>query len=197
MHRIPRGSIRIAVPDVSQQTGYSCGPSSLESIAKFYGVGSEDEREFIRGLRMDPRVGSHAHQIRRLAKSYGLRAREYKRMSPAQLRQELRWRHPVLLAIQAFGRARQGADVHVNGRFDYGTDWNHGHWVVAIGYDRDGFFFEDSLIQARRGWLPSEELVSRWHDTGPRGRHQSFYGLAVWRGGKRASSYATLAERIP
>ncbi len=57
---------------------------------------------------MDPRVGSHPDQLRRLAKSYRLKVREYNKMSLAQLRQELRWRHPVMLSIQAYGLEPQG-----------------------------------------------------------------------------------------
>ncbi|MBI3449887.1 MAG: C39 family peptidase [Acidobacteria bacterium] len=196
MHPIPRNAVRIAIPDVTQQTGYSCGPSCLESIARFYGVGKEDEWEFVRGLRMDHRAGSHPYQIRRLARSYRLHVREYNPMSFAQLHQELRWRHPVMLMIQAYGRARLGKRRLTRWRRNYIPDWDDGHWVVAIGYDREGVFFEDPSIQARRGWLSRDELMCRWHDTGPHGRHLPFYGVAIWRPGHRQSSYAGTAERI-
>ena len=196
LYRIPEGAIKVRVPDVTQLTDYSCGPSCLESIAKFYGVGKEDEWDYVREMRMDPRVGSHPDQIRRLARRYRLKVREYQKMSLAQLRQELRWRHPVMIMIQAYGVKRRGKRRHMAWRRDYRPDWDDGHWVIAIGYDRDGFFFEDPSIEARRGWLSSEELLSRWHDTGPHGRHLPFYGVAIWKPGEHVSSYETMAERI-
>ncbi len=196
MHRILKGAIEVPVPDVTQQTDYSCGPSCLEAIAKFYGVGKEDEWQFIRGLRMDPRVGSHPDQIRRLATSYRLKVREYDPMSLVQLRRELRWRHPVMLMIQAYGLKPGGKRRHMVWRRNYTPDWDDGHWVVAIGDDREGFFFEDPAIEARRGWLSSDELLSRWHDRGPHNRHLPFYGAAIWMPGRHVSSYETMAERI-
>ena len=145
---------------------------------------------------MDPRVGSHPDQIRRLARHYRLKVREYDPMSFAQLRQELRWRHPVMIMIQAYGLKRQGKRRHMAWRRNYTPDWDDGHWVIAIGYDREGFFFEDPVLEARRGWLSSEELLHRWHDTGPHGRHLPFYGAAIWKPGQHVSSYVTQAERI-
>jgi predicted double-glycine peptidase len=46
---IPRGAIRIPVPDTTQQTDYSCGASSLQAICKYYGVGYDDEWEVVDG----------------------------------------------------------------------------------------------------------------------------------------------------
>lgn len=52
-HSIPPGAIRVPVPDVTQQTDYSCGPSCLEAICKYYGVGKSEEWQYVRGLCMD------------------------------------------------------------------------------------------------------------------------------------------------
>jgi uncharacterized protein len=196
-HRIPRGAIRIPVPDVSQQTDYSCGASCLEAICKYYGVGKEDEWQFIRGLHLDRRVGVHPGQIHRLARSYRLSVRSYPLMTLARLKRELEWRHPVMLMIQAYGQDRVGKRRQVRWRRDYTPDWNDGHWVVAIGFDREGVFFEDPLLQGVRGWLSFAELNSRWHDTGPHGKHLPHYGLAIWLPRHSASAYESRAERIP
>jgi len=34
-------------------------------------------------------------------------------------------------------------------RKSYKGIWSEGHWVIAIGYDRDGMFFEDPLPPCR------------------------------------------------
>ncbi len=189
---IPDGAIRIAVPDVTQQTDYSCGAASLQAVAKYYGVGPDEEWEFVRDLRMDHRVGSHPDQIRRAATEYGLMCRDYDPMTIDELRTELDQRHPVLLMIQAWGEEK------VNGawlpRGDYQDDWKDGHWVVAIGYAPGAVFFEDPSLQAVRGYLLDEQLDRRWHDTAREGRHMDHYGLAMWHPQVNDSAYATRAE---
>jgi predicted double-glycine peptidase len=193
-HPIGRGGLRVPVPDTTQQTDYSCGASSLQAVCKYYGVGPDDEWEFTDALKMDRRVGSHAFQIKAAARRWGLRCREYQPMSYAQLRAELQQRHPVLLMIQAWGEEKVGG--RRRWRRDYRNEWKDGHWVVAIGYDREGFFFEDPSLQAVRGYLTQVELEERWHDVGPRRCRMRFYGMALWHPGRRRSAYETRAERI-
>jgi predicted double-glycine peptidase len=193
-YRIPRGSIRVAVPDTTQQKDYSCGASGLQAVCKYYGVGYDDEWEFVDALDMDHRIGSHPYQIKKVAHRCGLRTREYQPMTVRQLQRELGWRHPVMLMIQAWGQAR------VNGywrwRTSYADHWDDGHWVVAIGYSPAGVFFEDPSLQGVRGFLTYAELASRWHDTGPRQKQVPFYGLAIWHPQRRRSAYESHAERI-
>jgi len=189
IHHIRPGAIRIALPDTTQQHGYSCGAASLHAICNYYGVGPPHERDVIQALGMDRRIGSHPHQIKRVARRYGLAVREYSPMSLAQLRRELDRQHPVMVMIQAWGE---------NGgrpRRDYQNHWADGHWVVAIGYDDDGVIFEDPSLHAVRGFLADDELLARWRDTGPRGRRMERYGLAVWRP-RFKSSRDTQAVRI-
>ena len=193
--RIPQGAIRIPIPDTTQQTDYSCGASSLQSVCKYYGVGPDDEWEYVRDLNFDHRVGSHPDQIQRAARRYGLRCKEYLPMTIAQLRNELRMRHPVMLMIQAYGervRRRKLRPI-----LDYRRDWKDGHWVVAIGYDTEAIYFEDPSLQAVRGYLRDDELEQRWRDTARHGVHKPQYGLALWHPQIRKSVYSSRAERIP
>jgi predicted double-glycine peptidase len=143
---------------------------------------------------MDPRVGSHPDQIRRLAKKYGLECREYEKMNFAKLRAELRQRHPVLLMIQAWGRQKRRGRMRP--RLDYRNDWKDGHWVVAIGYDSEAIFIEDPSLQAVRGYLRDHELDLRWRDTGRHGKHKDHYGIAIWHPHTQDSAYTTRAQRI-
>ncbi len=189
---IPPGAIRIPVPDTSQQKDYSCGASSLQAVCHYFGVGKEDEWEYVVDLKMDTRIGSHPFQIRRLARHYGLRAEECQPMSIRQLRRALRQRKPVMLMIQAWGE-EEGESGY---RKSYKDIWVDGHWVVAIGYDREGIFFEDPSLQAVRGYLKDKELEERWHDVGPHQRHVPNYGLILWKPGFEESQYTTRAERI-
>lgn len=191
-HPIPRNAIRIALPDTSQQTGYSCGPSCLQSICHYYGLGKEDEGEFVDDMDFDHDEGSHPFQITKLAEKYGLKFKEYQPMTMEQLKRELRSRKPVMLMIQAWGMKRGEEDY----RKSYRGIWGEGHWVVAIGYDQEGVFFEDPSLQAVRGFLAYAELEERWHDVGPEEEHIEHYGLVLWKPGAKVSAYTSRAERI-
>jgi predicted double-glycine peptidase len=194
VHRIKHGAIKVAVPDTSQQTDYSCGASSLQAVCKFYGIGPQDEWQYVDALHMDPRVGSHPFQIKRLARRLGLTIKEYSPMTLGQLRRELDRRHPVMLMIQAWGEEERNG--RTRWRKTYDGVWEDGHWVIAIGYDEDGVIFEDPSLQAVRGFLDYDELIRRWRDTGPHGRHIIQYGLAVWHPRSRGSAYEARAVRI-
>ena len=189
-HVIPPRAIRIPVPDTTQQTDYTCGASALQAVCKYFGVGPDEEPEFVRDMRM-PRTGSDPEHIIRAVEKYGLRHREFFPMSRAQLKGCLDRRRPVILMLQAWGETRLGAP-----RRGYKTIWEDGHWVVAIGYDGRGVFFEDPSLQAVRGFLSFGELDVRWHDWGPKYEHMDHYGIAVWGPGARRSVYETRAERI-
>lgn len=192
-HPIPNNAIRIPVPDTIQQEDYSCGASALQAVCRYYGVGKlAEEYEFVDALGMDKRIGSHPFQLKRLAERLGLRTREYFEMTLEQLRACLQKRQPVLLMIQAWGEEKGKSGF----RRSYEGIWMDGHWVVAIGFDHTGVFFEDPSLQAIRGYLSDEELETRWHDVGPRGAHLEHYGLAVWLPPGQAAGYMKRAERI-
>ena len=59
-----------------------------------------------------------------------------------------------MVALQAYGNRKQQLA-------NYAEGWTDGHWVIAIGYDREGIFFEDPSLQAVRGYLTDEVLIER------------------------------------
>jgi predicted double-glycine peptidase len=194
VHRVAPGSVRIDLPDATQLTDYSCGASALQAICKFYGVGPDEEWQFVERLKMDRRIGSHPFQIIKLAHALGLKTREYHGMTPDQVKRELDSRHPVMLMIQAWGEERVRGKTRA--RRDYSADWDDGHWVVAIGYDRHGFIFEDPSLELIRGFIAYDDLMTRWRDTGPHGRYMPNYGLAIWHPRRKTSAYDSTAAPI-
>ena len=46
--KIPRGAIKVPIPDVTQKASYSCGAVCLEAICHYYGVCMDDEAGFVR-----------------------------------------------------------------------------------------------------------------------------------------------------
>jgi predicted double-glycine peptidase len=183
--RIPRGAIKVELPGVTQQTDATCGAAALNAICAYFGVGPGGERRIAKDLGMDPRTGSHPDQIARAARRYGLSVEEHQPMTAAALRRNLDRRRPVLLMLQAWGRAGQS----------YARAWQHGHWVVAIGHDRAGVYFEDPVLEIARGFLEHAELDRRWHDVGRRGVRLERYGMVLWKPGV-AAAHLRLARPI-
>lgn len=186
---IPEGAIKVPLPDTRQGEDYSCGASALQAISGYFGVGPEEEEDYVRDLKMDTRIGSHPFQIIRAAKRYGLRVFGKEFMTIEEVKAFLDQGKPVMLMIQAWRDSE--ADE------SYKKEWGEGHWVVAIGYDRAGMYFEDPSLAAIRGFIPYAELEDRWHDVGPRRRHIDHYGLAVWKPRMLRPAYLTRARRIP
>jgi len=182
--RIPPGAIRIDLPNTTQLRDYTCGPAALLAVCAYYGVGPGDEAACERELGIAS-SGTDPEHITRAARRWGLTIQEHVPMTDAQLRDCLRRRRPVVMMLQAWGGERS-----------YRRTWKHGHWVVAIGYDREGIYVEDPLLHASRGFLSYAELDERWHDWGPRKERIERYGVALWRPGVRRSRYANRARSV-
>jgi len=156
---------------------YTCGASCLLAICKYYGLGPDEEDNYTLDMKIDKLEGSHPYQVIEAALKYGLSYLEVCPMSIDQLKENLREKKPVMLAVQAWAEKANQVDLY---KF-YSAAWEFGHWVVAIGFDNDGIFFEDPVLQAVRGYLPNKDLLDRWHDVGPKGSNLVQYGLVLWK----------------
>ncbi len=183
---IPRNAIKAPVPNVEQGSDSTCGAAALQAVCGYFGVGPNLEGDYVRDMKFDPRIGSHPHHLARTAREYGLEAEEHLGMSTEELKRVLRSGVPVVLMIQAWGD-----------RATYAGVWDQGHWVVAIGYDRGGVYFEDPSLGPIRGYLTYQQLDDRWHDVGPRNRRMVRYGLVLRKPEKLGShSYSVSARMI-
>lgn len=182
--RIPRGAIRVELPNVVQRQDYTCGAAAVLAIATYYGA-EVTEAELVDVMAFDRRGSDPAH-LHAAAAHCGLRVQEVQPMSDAQLRACLDRARPVILMLQAWGD-----------RASYVDHWTDGHWVVAIGYDRRGVYFEDPMLECVRGYLPYAELGARWHDlAGPDDARVERYGLAMWRPRSRGGAQLGRARRL-
>lgn len=66
---------------------------------------------------------------------------------------------------------------------NYKKDWDDGHYVVAIGYDKNHLYFEDPY-SVLRTYLSIKEVNERWHDDTVKMGKLKNIGIAVY--GKRA-----------
>jgi uncharacterized protein len=186
---IPRGAILIPVPDTRQQTGYTCGAAALRAVCEYFGVGPRTEGEFAEDMKMTSAGADPEHLIRALDK-YGLRHKAFHRMSMRGLKGSVDRGRPVIMMLQAWGGTKK------NPWPNYRNDWSDGHWVVAIGYNDDGVFFEDPSLRRVRGFMGFDELKVRWHDVGPHLGHMYYYGLAVWRSPRESGNRPGRSEHV-
>jgi ABC-type bacteriocin/lantibiotic exporter with double-glycine peptidase domain len=182
--RIPAGAIKVPLPESAQVRDYTCGAACMQSVAAYFGAlekaWGEEELASVMGIASD--VGAHPHNIVKGARRFGLQWEEKWPMTDAELLSYLDRGIPVLLMLQAW----RTPDRRKRRWAGWLSEWGEGHWVVAIGYDREGVYFEDPVLTGARGFLPYEELFERWHDVGPYWRkpyekYMYQYGIALWR----------------
>jgi len=194
-YSISRNAIKVPLPDTKQKRNYSCGPAAVMAVCRYFGVGFDYEKDFIRlfeKLGMKPSVGSHPYHLEKVLRYFKLKHKGFCDMTIKQLRSYLRNGLPVIMMLQAYGEDRNGIPLKT-----YEGVWKEGHWVVAIGFDETGIFFEDPSLEAIRGYIPYNELEVRWHDTGAKNEPIEHYGLVVWKPKTfPARSYAMLARYI-
>lgn len=168
-----KGAIKVPVPDTSQETDTTCGASALLAVCLYYQVGPKKEKLVAKAMHMDMKNGSDPEDILRAAMFIGLHHESVQPMTIDRLKQFLDQGIPVLIMLQAW------SDPLV----DYVNDWDDGHWVVAIGHDKNGIYFEDPSIARRRGFLTYHELNLRWQDVGKDNQPVPQHGLALWKPG--------------
>jgi len=163
----------IQLPNTVQAADYTCGAAAVLAICRYYGVGPATEAAVVADMGFGE-DGSDPLHVLRAATRYGLHHREYRSMTRRQLERCLDRARPVLLMLQAWpDRAPLVGFAEV---------WDTGHWVVAIGHDAKGVYFEDPSLADARGFLSHDALAERWHDIeGADEHHVQHYGLALWR----------------
>jgi predicted double-glycine peptidase len=175
---IPVGAIKIPLPDIEQPDGYSCGAASLLSICWAYGLGPKDVKTLEQRLHATPADGIYYKDMARYAERHGLKAVIEAPMSIQRLKWYIDQGKPVICSLQAY------SDDHSP---DYTKDGD-GHFVVAIGYDRDdNFYFMDPSAKwdggranPRYSCLTRKELELRWHeDEGMKGAHEFYQHLGI------------------
>jgi hypothetical protein len=183
-------SIRVPVPDIAHLTDTSSGVSALLIICKYYGLGPEDEEEYARDLSLDT-IWPDPERIVAAGQRYGLTVEARCPMRLDELKSFLEQRKPVVLLLQAWGEEDDEAP-----RTGYRDIWEDGHYVVAIGYDRTGVYFEDPSLQGIRGYLSFEDLEERWHSWGRNQEELDHFGAAMWKTTDGPPAYLSRARHI-
>ena len=174
---IPEAAIKIPLPDVFQETNYSCGAAALASLFNYYSKGPIDERQIGQLMGMT-KSGTDPYQIVSAVKKVKLRYKEYRNMNITKLKRSIYLKRPVMIMLQAWGNKQKYESC--------GNNCKDGHWLIAIGYDKENFYFEDPSLYRTVGYIRINELDSRWHDVesysskDTKVHFTDHYGIAIW-----------------
>ena len=137
-------------PELRQAYEYDCGANALQSVLTYYGL--EFNEETILKEVKTSKFGTSVQNIENVAKKHGLNVNSEK-MAIADIKKYINEKIPVILLIQAWSE---------NKKTNWQKDWTDGHYVVAIGHDKNKIYFEDPYA-FERAFLTFEELEERWH----------------------------------
>lgn len=161
------------VPDCMQMNNYSCGVGCVQAVAQRHGHWGY-QAEWAQELGTTPDQGTHPVRIVRCLRHLGLDARLVEGMTAAELRREMDRGHSVIVDYQAWADgkggtgARGGKDFHgptgARGAHDYSSEWESGHYSIAVGYSATHIFIEDPSLLGTTGVLTWNDFVTRWHD---------------------------------
>jgi predicted double-glycine peptidase len=149
-----KGSKVLDFPELRQTYSYDCGVSAAQSVLTYYGYTEDEEALFKKVKPTNPELkeyGVKTKDLVKLFKDRNLSAEIVKGLSAKDLPKYIEANIPVIILIQAYGNKKT-----------YATSFKDGHYVVAIGYDRDRIIFEDPSSYTRN-FLTFKEVDERWH----------------------------------
>lgn len=158
-------------PEFRQVFNYDCGAAAMEAILMYYGF-DVPEKKIIK-IAETNKHGTRVSGLLKVAKKFGLKYKSCT-LDIDDLKKNIDEGKPTILALQAWLKK----DVK-----DWSKHWADGHYVVAIGYDANKFYFEDPSATIRT-YLTFKELEERWHDLDAM-TNKKFYHLGITFYGKK------------
>jgi predicted double-glycine peptidase len=158
----------VRVPLTRQATDYTCGVAALQSVLAYYG---DDEREGVlaKACKASTVSGTRYSRMAQYAKSKGYQVAVKMDSTLEELQALLDQKLPVICLIQAW----PGREV------DFTNDWDDGHYVVAIGYDKDNVYFMDPSTIGNYTFIPKPEFLKRWHDCESKTKKYNHFTMVI------------------
>jgi uncharacterized protein len=166
----------IKVPWCRQENTTYCGPAAMQSLIYYYFANNSKER-FIHQDTLAKELetgeeGTPFCTFEKVAKSHGLKAKSYHNMGLHSLKSHLDRGRAVICSIQAW------RDFYT----PYKHDWDDGHFVIAIGYDKKNIYFMDPSVLGNYTFIPIHQFLKRWHDLDVDGVTKLIQsGVVIWR----------------
>lgn len=155
------------LPQLRQTFNYDCGAKALQSVLVYYGF--EIREDHIIKKAGTHKWGTPIKGIKKVIKEYGLKCTA-KEMTIDHLKRYIDKNIPVILVLQAWRNKK---------KIGWEKDWIDGHYVVAIGYEKDKILFQDPS-SFEHTYLKYDELNKRWHDVDTKRKKYYHYGIAVY-----------------
>ena len=182
--------VMLDFPRLRQVHKYDCGAIVTQAILEYYGKDIREDK--VMKFAGTKKSGTQIKRISGVLEKYGLKTKAGK-FTISHVKKYLDKGHPVILALQAWDeRNKDWEDLKKETEFykkknipkkDWENEWCDGHYVVAIGYDKNKMYFEDPGFVLKE-YLKFDELMKRWHDTDgnkrKKGKKYIHYGIAVY-----------------
>ena len=155
-------------PELCQTYEYDCGATALEAVFIYYGIEIK-EGLIINQAKTSKSRGTSVKHIEITAKKYGFKV-DSKEIDIPDIKNILTKKYLLYFCC----RLGKGAKISTGKK-----DWDDGHYVVAIGYDKEKIYFEDPYT-FERTFLKFEELKKRWHGGFAKGKKYINHGIAIF-----------------
>jgi len=150
VRKLDDADVFLDVPSLRQYSDYDCGATCFLSVLGYYGYDLYEEKVMkimeVKHNGVDP-IG-----FERAAEKFNLKCKMTEKMTCEDVRDSIKEKIPVILSLQAWGEKK-----------DYTDNWKDGHYVVAVGYDKRGFFLMDPS-QIGYSYISDPDLMERWHE---------------------------------
>jgi predicted double-glycine peptidase len=181
---IPAPNRLIPVPLVRQTTPFSCGDAAILAILRYYEPVRYDriaESALYTPLHTTPEFGTEPQPMAAyLSHEPGLSA-EVRWSTPdlgvdvVDLERAVDRGEPTIVAAQAWQSVAAASSLK-----PWETDWDDGHYLVVVGYDRANLYFMDPSTEDHYTYIPEAEFMHRWHDVlGARSVHTQHIAIFV------------------
>ncbi len=143
----------IEVPLARQATNYTCGVAALQAVLHYYG--HSIRQDLLAGaLKSGPVHGTNYAEMLEYSRAAGFEAEARTEMSLDDLERVIDQGIPVIVALQAWAEDQ----------VEYASDWDDGHYAVAVGYDAGNLYFMDPSTLGNYTYIAKDEFIARWHD---------------------------------
>jgi predicted double-glycine peptidase len=150
----------VAVPVVTQQSNFSCGPAAALALLRYWRPEAYDavnEQALYAPLETTDARGTEPEPIAALLRKNGLDAKyRHGDVTVTDLERAVDAREPPIVDLQAW----------TDHPIPYRDTWDAGHYVVMVGYDDERLYFADPSTMTPHGYvfLSRAEFDERWHD---------------------------------
>ncbi len=173
LHSLPANLIK--VPLTRQSLDFTCGPAALASLMFYYDRSMDFlENALAKELKSNDVDGTLVKEMVLFSESQGFKVTTHYNWTLDALKASIDKGVPVMVLLQAW------ADLEAPGH-DYKTDWEDGHFSIAVGYDQDNIYFMDPSTFGHYTFISLKEFLERWHDVD--GAEKVFnFGMTITKG---------------